>query len=81
MMILADGLILFLPHLERYLVYEKGYQVGHCHQLCLLLVRFMLSTTGKKPQDDVKLLFSQFLQAYHQLFHAKKGNWTKGIIG
>ena len=30
----------FLLHLESYLVYEKEHEVGHCHQLCLLLVVF-----------------------------------------
>ena len=25
----------FLLHLESYLLYEKEYEVGHCHQLCL----------------------------------------------
>ena len=28
----------FLLYLESYLVYEKEYEVGHCHQLCLQLV-------------------------------------------
>ena len=37
-MVLTDGQIPFLLHLESYLVYEKGYKVGHCHQLGLLLV-------------------------------------------
>ena len=27
-----------LLHLESYLVYEKEHEVGHCYQLCLLLV-------------------------------------------
>ena len=42
-MILADGLIPFLLHLERYLIYEKGHTVGKCHQLHLLLVHLLLS--------------------------------------
>ena len=40
LMILTESQIPFLLHLESYLVYEKGHQVGHCHQLCLLLVHF-----------------------------------------
>ena len=31
----------FLLHLESYLVKEKEYEVGHCHQLCLQLVVFL----------------------------------------
>ena len=37
-MVLADRLKQFLLHLESYLAYEKGHEVGHCHQLCLQLV-------------------------------------------
>ena len=37
-MVLADSQKQFLLHLERYLVYEKEHEVGHCYQLCLLLV-------------------------------------------
>ena len=33
----------FLLHLESYLVYEKEHEVGHCYQLYLLLVVFLLS--------------------------------------
>ena len=40
-MIFADGLIPFLLHLERYLVYEKGPKVGHRHQLRLLRVHIV----------------------------------------
>ena len=41
---LADRLKHFLLHLERYLVYEKEHEVGHCHLLCLqLVVVFLLS--------------------------------------
>ena len=42
-MVLADRLKQFLLHLESYLVYEKEYEVGHCHQLCLQLVVFFRS--------------------------------------
>ena len=35
---LADSQKQFLLHLECYLVYEKEHEVGHCYQLCLLLV-------------------------------------------
>ena len=52
MILMADGLIPFLLHLESYLVYEKGNKVGHCHQLRLLLIH-LLSIPGSKPQDDV----------------------------
>ena len=31
-------------HLESYLVYEKEHKVGHCHQSCLLLFFFVVST-------------------------------------
>ena len=37
-MVLTDGQITFLLHLESYLVYEKGHKVVHCHQLGWLLV-------------------------------------------
>ena len=43
-MVLADRLKQFLLHLESYLVYEKEHEVGHCHQLCLQLVVFVVST-------------------------------------
>ena len=43
-MVLADSLKQFLLHLESYLVYEKEHEVGHCHQLCLQLVVFDVST-------------------------------------
>ena len=43
-MVLSDSLKQFLLHLESYLVYEKEYEVGHCHQLCLQLVVFYVST-------------------------------------
>ena len=48
LMILTDGLIPFLLHLEKYLVYEKGHTIGHCHQLRLLLVVLLLSMAGSK---------------------------------
>ena len=35
--------MLFLLHIESYLVYEKGYKVGRCHHLCLLLIDFSLT--------------------------------------
>ena len=72
LMIFVDDLMPFFLHFECYLVYEKGNKVGHCHQLRLLLVDLLLSIAGSKPQDDVKPLLSQFLQAYHQLLYAKK---------
>ena len=59
-MILADGLIPFLLHLEKYLAYEKGYKVGHRHQLRLLVVHLLLSMAGSNPHDDIKPLLSQF---------------------
>ena len=60
-MILADGLIAFLLHLESYLVYEKGHKVVHCHQLRLLTAHLLLSMAGSKTQDDIKaLLFFVF---------------------
>ena len=43
-MVLADRLKQFLLHLESYLVKEKEYEVGHCHQLCLQLLFFYVST-------------------------------------
>ena len=43
-MVLADELKQFLLHLESYLVYEKEHEVRHCHQLCLQLVVFVVST-------------------------------------
>ena len=43
-MVLADSEKQFLLHLERYMIYEKEHEVGHCHQLCLLLVVFVVST-------------------------------------
>ena len=50
-----------------------AHEVRHCHQLRLLLVHLLLSIPGSKPQDNVKPLLSQFVRAYHQLYHAKKG--------
>ena len=79
-MIFADSLILFLLHLESYLVYEKGYKVGHYNHLRMLLVGLLVSLARHKPQDNVKLLFSQFSQAYYQLLHANK-NWPKDRRG
>ena len=43
-MVLADCLKQFLLQLESYLVYEKEHEVGHCHQLCLQLVVFVVRT-------------------------------------
>ena len=43
-MVLADCLKQFLLHLESYVVYEKEHEAGHCHQLCLQLVVFNVST-------------------------------------
>ena len=43
-MVLADRLKHFLLHRESYLVYEKENEVEHCHQLCLQLVVFYVST-------------------------------------
>ena len=72
-MILADGIIPFLLHIESCLVYEKGHEVGHCHQLRLLLVHLLLSISKSKPQYNVLPLLSKFLQAYHQLLNTKRG--------
>ena len=76
-MILADGLIPFLLHLESYLLYEKVHKVEHCHQLRLLLVQ-RLEASLKMMKSS--FIFS-FLQAYHQLLYAKKENWYKDRIG
>ena len=43
-MVLADRLKQFLLHLESYLVYEKEHEVVYCHQLCLQLAVFDVST-------------------------------------
>ena len=43
-MVLANSKKQFLLHIESYLVYEKEHKVGHCHQLCLLLVVFVVSS-------------------------------------
>ena len=74
---LANVQIPFLLHLENYLVYERRHKVGHCHQLRLLLVHLMLSMAGSEPQEDIKYLLSEFLQACLRVLNAK-GNWTKG---
>ena len=71
-MILEDGLIPFLLHLEHYLEYEKGHKIGHCHYLCLLLVHLLLSIPGSKLQDNVNLCFLNFCRHYYQLLHTKK---------
>ena len=63
-MVLADRLKQFLLHLESYLVYEKEHEFGHCHQLSLQLVVFVVSTL-KQALNNVKPLISQFLQPYH----------------
>ena len=57
-MILADGLIPFLQHLESYIVYDKGHKVGHCYQLRLLVFHLLLSIPGSKFQNNVKPLLS-----------------------
>ena len=43
-MVLVYRLKHFLLHLESYVVYEKENEGGHCHQLCLQLVVFYVST-------------------------------------
>ena len=63
-MVLADSHKQYLLHLDSYLVYEKEHEVGHCHQLCLQLVVFYVSTL-KQALNNVKPLISQFLQQYH----------------
>ena len=54
-MIWLDGLIPFLLHIESYRVYDKGHKVGHCHQLCLLLVHLLLSIAGSKVSKGAKI--------------------------
>ena len=49
MMVLADGEKQFLLNLESYMIYEKEHEVGHCHQLCLLLVVCLLSVHLSEP--------------------------------
>ena len=39
-MVLVDHVKQFLLQLESYLVYEKEFEVGHCHHLCLQLFVF-----------------------------------------
>ena len=46
-------------------------------KLDIAMVHLLMSIIGSKPQDDVKPLPSQFLQAYHQLLHAKKGTGVR----
>ena len=58
-MILADGQIPFLLHLE-----SKQSNIA-INYVCL-------SIPESKPQDNVKPLFSQFAQADHQLLHSKR---------
>ena len=44
-MVLANSQKQILIHFESYLVYENEHKVGHyCHQICLLLVVFVVST-------------------------------------
>ena len=78
-MILADCQISFMLHLESYLEYEKGHEVGHRHQLCLLWFIFVVSTLIQALNECKTFDFS-VLQAYHQLLHSKKGNWTTGRL-
>ena len=47
-MVFANSQKQFLLHLECVLVYEKEHKVGHCHQLCLLLVIFFVVSTLKE---------------------------------
>ena len=64
-MVLADRLKQFLLHFESYLVYEKEHEVGHCHQLCLQLVVFVVSTLKQALKESKTFDFSVFLQPYH----------------
>ena len=57
-MVLSDRLKQFLLHLESYLAYEKGHEVGHCNQLCLQLVVVFYVSTLKQALKYVKPLIS-----------------------
>ena len=56
-MVLANSQKQFLLRLESYLVYEKEHEVGHCHQLCLLLVVFFVVSTLKECNTFVFSVF------------------------
>ena len=66
-------------HLE-FLSFKGGFtgtsestlvKIPHCRKLHVT-VHLLMSMAGSKPEDNVKPLHSQFLQAYHQLLHAKE---------
>ena len=59
-MILEDGLIPFVLHLESYLVYGKWHTVGHFHQLRLLPAHLLLSMAGASLKMTYKLCFFSF---------------------
>ena len=59
-MVLADRLKQYLLHLESYLVYEKEHEVGHCHQVCLLLFFFVVSTLKQALKECKTFDFSDF---------------------
>ena len=82
LMVLADGQMPYLLHLESCLVYKKGHEVGHCHQLCLLLDHFFVVSTLKQVFKECKTFdFPVFLQTYHWPLHSKEVGWTIGRIG
>ena len=57
---MADSQKQFLLHLESNLVYEKEHEVGHCYQLCLLLVVVAVSTLKQALKECKTLDFSVF---------------------
>ena len=59
-MVLADSQKQFLLHLESYLVYKKEHEVGHCYQICLLLVVFVVSTLKQVLKECKTIDFSVF---------------------
>ena len=59
-MVLADSEKQLLLHLERYMIYEKEQEVGHCHQLCLLLVVFCCQYIEASLKRMLNLSFLSF---------------------
>ena len=74
-MVLANSQKQFLLQIESYPVYEKEHKVGHCHQLCLLLVVFVVSTLKECKTID----FSVFVGISFAIAFKRKetGLWVE----
>ena len=80
-MVLADSQKQFLLHLESYLVYEKEHEVGHCYQLCLLLVVVCCQYIEASLKECETLDFSVFAAiSLAVVFKRRKVDYVKNRI-